>query len=360
MSISYKPRHEVVKDLKDKIEKNHWEEKFKEAIDNAQKYKIERIKDIIDIDKLLKWLDGFVEWIPYDKDGERDLYNNICEFYFFFDQEPVKSLQGDGKELSIWMIEFAKSWGAFLNTPESAKHIDSFEKMPEFKCYEYEKPPGGWNNFNQFFARRLKPGMRPIASLCDDSVIVSPADSTFVGWWQIHDDSKIIVKNLEWSILKLLEGSPFKDRFRGGIFAHSFLNVFDYHRYHVPVGGRIREARKIQGQVYLDVVAKKVNDHYEIEAVDGTGYQFSQARGLIVIESSIGLVAVLPIGMAQVSSCGISVEKGKKLHKGEEFGNFLFGASDIIMLFEAACNVELTARPNHHYNMGNCIGHAHV
>jgi phosphatidylserine decarboxylase len=367
MKIGYEPKNSVVKDLKDLIEKNNWEGKFEEAIQNAQKYKIERIRDIKNFDAFLEWLDTFVKWVPYDEAGERDLYYNICEFYFFLDQEPVKSLQTPEEPgvtgetpLSKWMVDFANSWGTFLNTPESTKHIDSFKKVPEFKLYECEEPPSGWKSFNQFFARRLKPGMRPIASLCDDSVIVSPADSTFVGWWQILDNSKIIVKNLEWSVLELLEGSPFKERFRGGVFTHSFLNTFDYHRYHVPVGGTVKEARQIQGLVYLDVVAKKEGDKYVLDALDGTGWQFVQARGLVVIDSPIGLVAVLPMGMAQVSSAVITAEKGKKLRKGEEFGYFLFGASDIIMLFEAACNVELTARPNQHYNMGACIGHAHV
>jgi len=165
---------------------------------------------------------------------------------------------------------------------------------------------------------------------------------------------------LEWSVLELLEGSPYKERFRGGVFTHSFLNTYDYHRYHVPVGGIVKEAREIQGLVYLDVVVKKEGNTNVLDALDGTGWQFAQARGLIVIDSPIGLVAVLPMGMAQVSSAVISAEEGKKLHKGEEFGHFLFGASDIIMLFEAACNVELTARPGQHYNVGSCVGHAHA
>lgn len=367
MSISYEPKSSVAQELKGLIEKNDWEKKFTKAIDSAQKYNIDRIKDIQNLDKFLEWVDGFSHWIPYDKDGERDLYYDICKFYFFLDQEPVKSLQTPEEPgvtgetpLSTWMVDFANSWGKFLDTPESTKHIDSFKKMPEFKFYECEIPPHGWKNFNQFFARRLKPGMRPIASLCDDSVIVSPADSTFVGWWQILENSTIIVKNLEWSILELLEGSPYKERFRGGVFTHSFLNTFDYHRYHVPVGGIVKEARQIQGLVYLDVVAKKEGGKYVLDALDGTGYQFAQARGLIVLDSPVGLVAVLPMGMAQVSSAVITAEKGKKLRKGEEFGYFLFGGSDIIMLFEADCNVELTARPNQHYNQGACVGHAHV
>jgi len=93
MSIRYEPKYDVVKKLKNLIEDNNWETKFKEAIDKAQEYKIKRIEHIQNIDKFLEWLDTFVEWIPYDKDGERDLYYNICEFYFFLDQEPVKSLQ---------------------------------------------------------------------------------------------------------------------------------------------------------------------------------------------------------------------------------------------------------------------------
>jgi hypothetical protein len=36
-----------------------------------------------------------------------------------------------------------------------------------------------------------------------------------------------------------------------------------------------------------------------LDIVDGTGFQFTQDRGLIVIDLPLGLVAVLPVGMAQ-------------------------------------------------------------
>jgi len=62
--------------------------------------------------------------------------------------------------------------------------------------------------------------------------------------------------------------------------------------------------------------------------IDGTGYQFTQARGLIVIDSPVGLVAVLPIGMGQVSSVNLTAQVGAHLAKGEEFGYFAFGGSD--------------------------------
>ena len=71
----------------------------------------------------------------------------------------------------------------------------------------------------------------------------------------------------------------------------------------------------------------------------------------------LGLVAVLPIGMAQVSSCNITAEVGATLHKGEEFGYFLFGGSDIIVMFEAKSNVSICAEPNVHYNQGKTIAY---
>ena len=76
-----------------------------------------------------------------------------------------------------------------------------------------------------------------------------------------------------------------------------------------------------------------------------------------MIESPLGLVAVLPIGMAQVSSVNLTAEVGTTLHKGEEFGYFLFGGSDIIILFEPR-RVRLTAEIGVHYNQGQKIGYA--
>jgi phosphatidylserine decarboxylase len=92
-----------------------------------------------------------------------------------------------------------------------------------------------------------------------------------------------------------------------------------------------------------------------LHARDETGYQFKQARGLVILDSPIGLVAVLPIGMAQVSSCNINVEVGAELAKGEEFGFFLFGGSDIIVMFDQNCKVKICMKEDVHYNQGKTI-----
>ena len=383
--------HAIVEELVALIKRHHWEDDFNEAIRMAHSKQVPSIAHITDLDDYLKYIDELVTWAPRETTADpRLVYDKIAEFYFFLDQPPVKkhqSIIAPGKKadaltpLSQWIVRFANSWGSYLDTTESAKEVETFKNDPYFNWDEYMPPPASflpdedykaYRTFNQFFARHVKPGMRPIAGLLDDSVLVSPADCTFVGWWQIGENSKTYVvgekngivesKGIQWSIHELLKDSAYADRFKGGIFTHSFLNTFDYHRWHTPVQGTILEARVIQGQAYLDVVVNQIlvdgKPVNHLKTLDGTGYQFVQTRGLIVIDSPIGLVACLPMGMAQVSSVVLTAEVGVTVHKGEELGYFQFGGSDFVMVFERASNVQLISQPNVHVQQGTWIGNA--
>jgi phosphatidylserine decarboxylase len=296
----------------------------------------------------LVFLDEMVTLIPTD----RNLNQFISRFYYLIGQSPNGELRSDAA-FQDWSRKFAADWGAFLDTTESAGGIAGFFADPSYHIEDYCTSPSGWLTFNQFFARQVRPGKRPIDGLRDDGIVVSPADAVYQGQWPILADSTITAKGLTWSVLELLDGSPYRDRFRDGVLTHSFLDVNDYHRYHVPVGGVVKEARKIPGRVMMDVIKRPDGT---FDAVDGTGYQFTQDRGLLVLDSPLGLVAVLPIGMAQVSSVNLTAQVGAELTKGEEFGFFAFGGSDIVMLFEAG-KVRLDATIGTHYQQGKQIGH---
>jgi phosphatidylserine decarboxylase len=370
--------HAIVEKLVSLISENGWEGDFDRAIQTARSHEIPSIRHIKDLRDYLGYIDALVTWAPRERGDSRMINDRLLTFYFFLDQEPVKSLQSPiapGRHaeklssLSAWIVEYANSWGAYLDTAESAKEVESFRSNPRFNWDEYMPPPSGFKTFNQFFARHVKPGMRPVAASADDSIIVAPADSKFAGWWQVGqqskiyvDDNKLSVKGMEWSIHQLLEGSAYADRFKGGIFTHSFLDTFDYHRWHAPVRGRVMEARVLQGQAYMEVGVKSATIHGTMRNVladrDGTGYQFVQTRGLVVLESPVGLVACLPMGMAQVSSVVITAEVGMTLRKGEELGYFQFGGSDFVMVFERACNVNLTSQVSVHVQQGSAIGTA--
>jgi len=307
--------------------------------------------DVTTLAQYYEFLNAMVTLIPTD----RNLNAFVLKFYYLIAQSPGGLLQSDAS-FQDWTRTFAEDWGAFLDTPESAREIASFYSDPRYHIGDYYVAPSGWLTFNQFFARRVRPGKRRVDGRCDEHTVVSPADSVYQGQWPINSDAKITVKGLTWSVIDLLAGSPDQHRFRGGVFTHSFLNVNDYHWFHTPVGGVVREVRKIPGKVTMDVIEKPDGS---LDIVDGTGYQFTQDRGLIVIDSPLGLVAVLPIGMAQVSSVNLTAEAGAVLAKGEEFGFFAFGGSDIVTLFEAG-RVQLDANVGTHYNQGRKIGHAAV
>ena len=370
--------HTVVDELIDIIKNNKLEDKFNTAIANAHKQHIPDIKDINTIDDYLKWINDFLHWVQSEEEPGKAIHHRLCKFYFILDQHPLLELQNkiipnenecELTNLSSWMVKYAQALGEFLDTQESINHIESFYQSPSYNMNDYIIPHGGWKSFNQFFARNYKPGYRPIAAVSDQHIIVSPADSTFAGQWEIRSDSHVTVKNMHWEIQELMADSPYKERFTNGTFIHSFLGPNDYHRQHAPVGGKVLESRVIHKSTYFEVIAVPIDsdqgDAHHLKAVreldtpDNAGYQFSQTRGLVTLDTPIGLVAILPIGMAQVSSVIMTAEVGVTLRKGEEISYFQFGGSDIIVLFEAASNVCFSAQPGVHYKMGVKIAQAY-
>ncbi len=343
--------------------------RLKNIIDKNEAYKIELEKCIKDanwtppyretpfsnLDDFYEYLDKMLVTTPVEATFS-DLFHGL---YFIISQRGNK-FQKDPKfaDFKNWMIIYAQQYGAFLNSPQSANDLKSFIDDKGFVIENFVVPPGGFNNFNTFFCRHIKPGKRPIGAktlayenaptglapnpkedpneihknMADDKVITVPADSVYRGSWKISEKNTITVsKGNIYKIDTLLKHSKYADRFKNGIFTHSYLTVLTYHRYHTPVRGTILEKKVLSGDVFANCIR---DNQGHLAATDGTDYQFTQERGLLVMDSPVGLVACLPIGMDVISSCNFSVDEGDYLNKGDEFGNFLFGGSDMIMLFE--------------------------
>lgn len=292
------------------------------------------------------------------------ILQSLCYFYFLVDQ-PLPELQGKGlfknslqyyEPFSTWTRDFANAWGEFLDTEESwnQKAYQSFYNDPRFGLQKgWYEPPSNWNTFNEFFSRYLQSvDMRPIASPDDPAVVVAPADSVPQGVWAIDKDSNIKVEGglkvkltTFYSANDLLsDDSQYKDAFANGVLTHTFLNVNDYHRYHFAVGGTIKEKKSIVQNVALEVVWSRKQGKYV--PIDSTGWQFTQTRGYVIVDTeAYGLVALIPMGMAHVSSVNFegNVRAGITHRKGDMLGNFLFGGSDFVILFQDKAGFELTA-----------------
>jgi len=68
------------------------------------------------------------------------------------------------------------------------------------------------------------------------------------------------------------------------------------------------------------------------------------ARALIFIEAaepSIGLMCFVAVGMAEVSTCQITVYQGQVVKKGDQLGMFHFGGSTHCLIFRPETNIAL-------------------
>lgn len=318
---------------------------------------------------------GYSAWNNTDTQNgySQEVYDRLCHFYWLIDQDIVVDgdtivlqhyVSADGQfKFADWLVSYSTEWGNFLNTPESLTNetLISFAADDQYKILDYSEDANNWDCFNKFFYRELNPfkddgttPMRPIADPDQNTTVCSPADCTFKATYPVDDEGNIdaiVIKETHTyaSVSQLLNDSPYSDAFNGGTFSHYFLSPFDYHRFHTPVSGKVLTSEKVDGQMFLDV---QVDDNGQFDAPDSSegGYEFTQARGVIIIDTAdsphgnIGKVAVVPIGMAQVSSVHMTMPAGTDATKGDEFGYFAFGGSDIILVFEKNANLELVER----------------
>lgn len=337
---------------------------------------------IKDAESFLVFANDLLKWVPHENFEGKDIYDILCVFYYVLDQPALTGLQTRihpdevGQPLtwlSSWIVVYAQLIGLFMDTPASLtdESLETFKNSPKYNFEEALVPEGGFRTFNDFFARRLKPNARPIDSPDDDRVVVYPADCTFDNSVEngsiisIESEGIVNIKNLPWTISSLLQGSNYAHEFGGGIWMHAFLDTFNYHRQHAPVSGTVLEAKNIQGAAYLgvDQNCQPVRTICRPDAPNTPGYQFLQLRGVIVIDSPVlGKVAMLPIGMAMLSSVKLMVRKGDVVKKGDEVSYFLFGGSDVICVFQAKARLtrdDLVASSGNTYSkMGTVLARA--
>ncbi|KAI0631129.1 phosphatidylserine decarboxylase-domain-containing protein [Trametes polyzona] len=392
------PTSNIVQQLRDYLDKNpDFKREFEISLEKAKGYDLPEFEEwgISTLDDYLNYYESYLNWVPTENSDGTSVVYHICMFYFVIGLLPVSARQSPILPtthspytwLSEWIIQYAKEMGKWMDSPDSIskESIDTFYTADSYHMWDYERVD--WKTFNEFFARHIKKSARPIDAQADNKIIVHPADAVFDGCWPVDDSAncQFTAKGIPWNIRELLDdvagGTNYGPQFAGGKFCHSFLGPNDYHRQHAPVSGRVVEARVIAGLCYLEVAVVSdgkrkgrprldmrrrferrdgdISRGNNFDAPDSPGYQFIQARALILIDTpDLGLVAVLPIGMAQVSSVVLSVKAGDEVQKGQEISYFQLGGSDIVMVFQAKANVDFTAKEGTHYNFGQKVATA--
>jgi phosphatidylserine decarboxylase len=205
---------------------------------------------------------------------------------------------------------------------------------------ECEIPAQGFETFDAFFTRRLKPGARRIDP--DPSALVSPADGRIEDIGTIHAGATFLVKGRRYDVAELLGDTAAGAELEGGQFAVIYLSPRDYHRVHAPVEGVVSALRHVPGTLYpvnqfgVTYVPNLLARNERVVV-----HQRNQVHGRVITV----LVGAVGVGRISISfddsvvtndgrSAGLRVygDAPPRLARGDELGVFHLGSTVVLFI----------------------------
>ncbi|WP_285243189.1 phosphatidylserine decarboxylase family protein [Pseudarthrobacter sp. fls2-241-R2A-127] len=318
-----------------------------EMIEQVPKSKPYRKRHLTSVDQMLRLINEVLTMAPEFSEGGMVTTPLTAILDWTMGTEAGFAAHRDPRIVAMFR-KVLDAWCTFLTSPESLYVLNdspsgwmSEKAQQAVGISDYEHDPHaehwGFTSWNDFFSRRLTSTSRPVADADDDKVIVSACESTpYKISSDVQRQSRFWVKNQPYSLDDLLARDDSVDDFVGGTVYQAFLSALNYHRWHAPVAGTIVRAYLKDGTYFSEAESEGAN------AVDS---RFSQAylahvaaRAIILIQAddpAIGLMAFVPVGMIEVSSCVIDpdIVPGHHVKKGDELGYFQFGGSTECLIF---------------------------
>lgn len=219
-----------------------------------------------------------------------------------------------------------------------------------------------YENFNAFFTRELKAGVRPIDT--SKTSLISPADGAISQAGQISKNRILQAKGIDYSVSRLVGNSTQAMAYENGSFATIYLSPKDYHRVHMPISGKLLSSRYIPGELF------SVNDQ-TAQALPGL---FARNERLVCeFESTecghfslifVGAMLVAGIetiwsgfeqpGPGAVRETDYS-EDAFHFAKGDEIGRFKFGSTVILLFPQQSIEWSDNIKPSATVKMGEKI-----
>ncbi len=224
---------------------------------------------------------------------------------------------------------FAKVVGFFLRRRSSTRMIESFVAQNRVQIDELEKPLADYESFNEFFARKLTPGARPIDP--DEDALIAPADSK-VTTYRIDRNLVVPIKGKTFTLDELVGGKVPIDGFEDGLCIVFRLGPGDYHRFcyiddgeHAAItstGGRLHSVQPFVLEQSYPVFAK---NYREITLLKTRRF---------------GDVVHIDVGAMIIGKIVQHRRGGGRFEKGEEKGYFEAGSTIVLLLTKDAAVVD--------------------
>ncbi|KAG7100140.1 hypothetical protein E1B28_001920 [Marasmius oreades] len=192
----------------------------------------------------------------------------------------------------------------------------------------------GFKSWDDFFTRKFRPGARPIAEPDNDAVITNSCESIVYRISQnVQANDRFWLKNQPYSLEHMFNRDPLTPLFVGGTVYQAYLTSKSYHRWHSPVSGVVTKVVHIPGS-YFRIYPTEIPD----DRPDDLGQTVCSHASTVLIfmegdHPGVGLMCVMAVGMIEVSTCEVTVQKGARIRKGDELGSFHFGGSTYCLVF---------------------------
>lgn len=227
-------------------------------------------------------------------------------------------------ELFVKKKVFSKLYGNYCDSSRSKKKIKQFVDEFNIDMSLCQKGISDFNNFNDFFARKLTDKARPID--LNKNILVSPGDGRLSAFENINLNKLVQVKGFTYSLKELISDSNVANEFEGGTCLILRLCPTDYHRFHFVDNGICGETKKISG-AYYSVNPIALSNVTELFCKNKREWSLFKSE-------NFGDILHVEVGATCVGTILQTYTPGKRVLKGEEKGYFKFGGSTTILFFK--------------------------
>lgn len=218
--------------------------------------------------------------------------------------------------------------GRKYDNPNSVRAIQPFISFHGINMDEMVEPVESFSTFNEFFCRKIRMALRPLAEPENPCVLVSCADCRLLAFESVNRATTLWIKGRQFSVNKLLGDIHQRQAPQNPSLVIFRLAPQDYHRFHSPVDGVIGDPERIEGEYYT------VNPMAIRSSIDVFG---ENTRAVVPIYTKeFGTVILTAIGAMMVGSIVFTFKPGQSIKRGEELGYFKFGGSTLVLLVDRA------------------------
>jgi phosphatidylserine decarboxylase len=171
-----------------------------------------------------------------------------------------------------------------------------------------------YKNIKDLFTRKLnskklKPGRKKIISPCEGKII------------EFGKVDIINAKKIYYSLDNLVLNKKLKEKYKNGSFVNIYLAPNNYHRFHMPISGIIKNKRHIKGTCFpVNKWGRNISGLYT-----------KNERYIVDIKGGNISICFIAIAASGVSNIKIKAKKNEYYKKAYELGYFNLGSTIILI-----------------------------